>query len=151
MTTDPSEATPGPELRPHPVVTSFLEYDGRILLLRRSTRVSTYQGRWAGVSGSIDAGHTPEQQARIEIREETGLTDAEVELLAVGDPVVFDDAALGQHWIVHPFRFAVRQPERIRIDWEHVEQRWVAPAELGQFETVPRLAEAWERVRPASG
>ena len=56
-------------LPPRAVVTSFLQHEGKILVLRRSERVSTYRGCWAGVSGSIDGRRTPEQQARLEIRE----------------------------------------------------------------------------------
>src|SRR5260221_11504217 len=101
------------------VVTSFLEHDGMILLLRRSEPVTIYRGRWAGVSGSIDSGHTPEQQARVEIQEETQLADADVRLLAIGEPLTIDDPDAGRRWIVHPFRFAVLHPERIQTDWEH--------------------------------
>jgi len=39
------------------VVTSFLEYDNKILILRRSQAVGTYQGKWAGVSGYIEEGN----------------------------------------------------------------------------------------------
>ena len=128
------------------VVTSFLEHDGKVLLLRRSDRVSTYRGRWAGVSGSIDLGHTPEQQARVEILEETQLTDADVRLEAVGEPLSVDDLGSDRRWLVHPFRFTVPRIERIQTDWEHVETRWIEPATLKNFETVPRLIEVWQRV-----
>ena len=133
------------------VVTSFLESEGKILLLRRSDRVRTYPGHWAGVSGSIEADRTPEQQARVEIREETGLTDDDLRLVATGEPLVVDDATTGHRWIVHPFRFVVLHPERIRLDWEHVELRWIDPADLAEFETVPNLPETWARVAPADG
>ena len=55
------------------VVTCFLEHDGQIMILRRSERVGTYRGKWAGVSGYIEEGSTPSQQAWIEIKEEAGL------------------------------------------------------------------------------
>jgi 8-oxo-dGTP pyrophosphatase MutT (NUDIX family) len=142
MTTK-GDASP-PERRQ--VVTSFLEENGKILLLRRSARVGTYQGRWAGVSGGIDPGNTPEQQARQEIREETGLADADVELVSNAAPLAIDDVAGGLQWLVYPFRFLVRHPERIRTDWEHVEARWVAPTDLASYETVPNLWETWLRV-----
>lgn len=128
------------------VVTSFLEHEGKILLLRRSDQVHTYQGRWAGVSGSIEAGRTPEQQSRVEIFEETGLTDQDVRLAATGEPLLVDDPDGARRWLVHPFRFLVLQPERIRLDWEHVEMRWIDPADLGTFATVPSLVETWCRV-----
>ncbi len=138
-------------MEPRAVVTSFLESEGKILLLRRSGQVRTYPGRWAGVSGSIELDRTPEQQARVEIREETGLTDDDIELVASGKPLAVDDTATGHQWIVHPFRFVVLHPERIRLDWEHVELRWIDPADLADFETVPNLPETWARVAPAAG
>ncbi|HUX87669.1 MAG TPA: NUDIX pyrophosphatase [Chloroflexota bacterium] len=133
------------------VVTSFLEYEGKILILRRSERVGSYRGRWAGVSGSIDSGHSPEEQARVEIREETGLTDDDVVLLATGEPLAVADAANGYHWLVHPFRFRVLHPDRIQTDWEHVERRWIDPSDLATFETVPSLIDAWQRVAGGQG
>lgn len=132
--------------RTREVVTSFLEHQGKILLLRRSGRVRTYQNHWAGVSGSIDPGRTPEEQARLEILEETGLTDADVRLVSVGQPLEIDDPSIRTHWIVHPFRFDVPQPGRFKTDWEHVETRWINPADLRSYETVPNLPETWERV-----
>ncbi|MCI4348338.1 MAG: NUDIX domain-containing protein, partial [Thermoplasmata archaeon] len=76
-----------------PVVTSFLEApDGRILLLRRSSRVGTFQGRWAGVSGFLEA-ETPEAQAYTEIREETGLTPEVLHLERAGQTVYARDGA----------------------------------------------------------
>ncbi|MBX6770812.1 MAG: NUDIX domain-containing protein [Chloroflexi bacterium] len=131
------------------VVTAFLEHNGRILVLRRGRRVGTYQGRWAGVSGFLEPGNTPEHQARVEIQEETGLTDEDIHLIAAGAPLMVDDPATGRRWLVYPFRFAVLHPERIRLDWEHEEMRWIAPSELEHLETVPRLAEAWEHVAPS--
>ena len=53
------------------VVTCFLTHRGRILLLKRSDRVGSYRGRWAGVSGYMET--EPDAQALVEIFEETGL------------------------------------------------------------------------------
>jgi 8-oxo-dGTP diphosphatase len=144
MTSRSSDQRHGPA--PREVVTSFLQHEGKILVLRRSQQVTTYRGRWAGVSGSIDGGRTPEQQARQEILEETTLTDEDVRLVATGAPLAVDDAVEGRRWIVHPFRFIVLRPEKIKTDWEHVESRWIAPEELAGLETVPRLADVWTRV-----
>lgn len=132
---------------PRAVVTSFLEHEGNILVLRRSARVSTYQGRWSGVSGSIDGGRTPEQQARLEILEETTLTDADVRLVATAAPLTIDDVENGRCWIVHPFRFVVLHPEKIRTDWEHVESRWIAPSELDSYDAVPKLVDVWASLK----
>ena len=141
--TDPSE--------PRQVVTCFLRRKGaegrdEILILRRSERVGSYQGRWAGVSGYVEG--EPLTQALAEISEETGLAASEVRLVKSGEPLAVDDEERGFRWVVHPFLFDVRSEGSIRLDWEHSEARWIAPKELRQYETVPLLREALERVYP---
>jgi len=128
------------------VVTCFLEHGGQIMLLRRSEHVGTYRGKWAGVSGYIEEGSSPSQQAWTEIEEEAGLDVDDVELVREGLPLEVEDTQIGRKWVVHPFRFRVQKPEKIRIDWEHTEARWIAPEDIGRFETVPNLREAWQRV-----
>lgn len=125
------------------VVTSFLEHGGKVLLLRRSQRVGTYRGRWAGVSGYLEE-EDPLRQALREIEEETGLKPHQVRLVARGEPLEVIDGQI--RWIVHPFRFEVLEPEAIRLDWEHHEMRWVDPGELSAYPTVPQLRETLERV-----
>lgn len=48
----------------------FVTDDGRVLLLKRAGTPHT--GTWAFPGGSIEAGETPEQAARREVREECG-------------------------------------------------------------------------------
>ena len=135
------------------VVTCFLlrrRADGdEILLLRRSQQVGTYRGRWAGVSGYIEKKQEPLAQAYAEIEEETGVARDDLTLLRAGEPLEVVDAEAGRRWIVHPFLFAVAQPDKIRTDWEHVETRWVRPQDVGDYETVPQLAQTLRRVYPA--
>jgi 8-oxo-dGTP diphosphatase len=128
------------------VVTCFLEHDGKVLILRRSERVGTYQGKWAGVSGYIEEGSSPSEQARTEMREEAGLGADDVELVQEGQPLEVVDTELGRKWIVHPFRFKVLKPDKITIDWEHTEAKWIDPEDIGRHETVPNLCETWQRV-----
>ena len=72
------------------VVTCFLEYEGEIAIFRRSERVGTYRRRWAGVSGYIEEGNTPYQQALEEIGEEVGLGERDIELVGEGEvPLLF--------------------------------------------------------------
>lgn len=61
------------------VVTCFLESEGEILILRRSERVGSYQGRWASVSGYIET--TPDKQALVEILEEIALEGEDTALV----------------------------------------------------------------------
>jgi PncC family amidohydrolase len=126
------------------VVTCFLEHGGKILLLRRSAKVGTYRRRWAGVSGYLETNDV--EQAYTEIREETELFENDVKLVRKGEPVEIIDRDLNRKWIVHPFLFHVKDPDKIKIDWEHTEIRWIRPSEMKRYHTVPGLKEALDRV-----
>lgn len=126
------------------VVTCFLESGNEILILRRSRQVGSYQGSWAGVSGYIET--TADEQALTEIAEETSLSPEDLELIRKGKPLTIEDEKLGVKWIVHPYLFHIKDRDKIRIDWEHNETRWIAPGDIAKFETVPRLAETLARV-----
>ncbi len=126
------------------VVTCFLESGGEILILRRSQQVGSYRGRWAGVSGYIET--TADEQALTEIEEETGLARGDVELLKQGEPLAVEDEGLGIRWVVHPYLFRIEDRDKIRIDWEHKEARWIKPEDIEHYQTVPKLKEALSRV-----
>ena len=118
------------------VVTSILRNrEGKVLLLRRSDRVGSFRGRWAGVSGFVEAS-SPEEQAYQEIQEETGIARETLVPVSQGDLVRSRDG--GRVFVVHPFLFDCGSPE-VRLDWEHTECRWIAPRDLSQFATVPKL------------
>lgn len=121
------------------VVTSILESDGKILILLRSEKVSTYQGKWAGVAGFLET--DPDTQALTEIREETGLQPLDITLVKKGKPVLVEDKERGWKWLIHPYLFHVRDKSKIRIDWEHKETRWIDPADMDKYDTVPGLKE----------
>ena len=126
------------------VVTCFLESDANILILRRSQRVGSYQGRWAGVSGYLET--TPDEQALTEIAEETGLSEEDITPIQKGEPLEIEDEELGIRWTVHPFLFHIRDRSKIRIDWEHKELKWINPGDIDSFNTVPSLKETLDRV-----
>ncbi len=126
------------------VVTCFLESDGEILILRRSQQVGSYQGRWAGVSGYIET--TADEQALVEIEEETSLCGEDRKLVKRGRPLLIEDEKLGVKWMVHPYLFHIKDQGKIKIDWEHKEMKWIAPKDIDKYQTVPMLKETLARV-----
>jgi 8-oxo-dGTP diphosphatase len=126
------------------VVTCFLESAGEILILRRSQAVGSYRGKWAGVSGYIES--TADEQTLTEIEEETNLKRDEVELVKKGEPLAVEDEGLGTRWLIHPYRFLIKDRNKIKIDWEHKESRWIKPEDIDKYPTVPKLKEALARV-----
>jgi len=112
--------------------------------LRRSGQVGSYQGRWAGVSGYIET--TADEQALAEIEEETSLSGEELKLIKKGKPLPIKDEKLGIKWIVHPYLFHIKDRDKIKIDWEHKEMRWIHPKDIDNYQTVPMLKETLARV-----
>ena len=147
-----SASASGGQQEQTPVVTSFVLRlrSGRdeVLLAQRSQRVRTYRGAWGGISGYLEPGVTPLEQAYTELHEEAGLTRDDVELLRVGEPVAFRDESLGQNWVVYPFLFRLLRPDAVRSDWEADRFEWYPPETVATLPTVPRLAEALAHVYP---
>ena len=127
------------------VVTVFLTHRSKILVLKRSREVGTYKGHWAGVSGYVES-EDPLKQAYTEMAEEVGLSKRDVTLVKAGKPLKIVDDARDRAWRVHPFLFAVHEPDKIRLDWEHIAMRWILPEEIDQLKTVPALKRTLERV-----
>ena len=116
------------------VVTSILRNRGKILLLRRSNDVGSYQGQWAGVSGYIEEGENALEAATRETAEEVGIKTPEPTHRVA--PMSFRSGDIV--WTVHPFLFDVPS-RRISTDWEHDEHRWLSPDEMSALDTVPGL------------
>src|SRR5260370_19845726 len=148
MSRSQSAENPQQPLRETHVVTGFLLRTDmgqpRILIVRRSQRVGSYNARWGGISGFLETGVTPDEQAYTEIREETGLQGEQVRMLKRGTIVEHEDASIGRHWYIHPFLFEVLTPDAIALDWDATEMRWIVPLEILDYETVPKLDEAYK-------
>ena len=126
------------------LVTCFLEHNNRILILKRSKRVGSYQGKWAGVSGYMKLSDI--KQAFTEIEEETGLTQNDIILRNQGELIKVIDENLNRKWVIHPFLFHVKKIDNIKLDWEHTELKWIEPRKLTRYKTVPKLKEALDGV-----
>jgi translation initiation factor 2B subunit (eIF-2B alpha/beta/delta family) len=133
------------ELKHKQVVTCFLRNRGEVLLLRRSAKVGSYQGRWGAVSGYVE--DTPEQTALKEISEETGL-GAAVSLVRQGESFTVEDEDLSTRWIIHPFLFDCAH-RNLLLDWESTEAAWVPATEILARDTVPQLWTSYDHVAPS--
>jgi 8-oxo-dGTP diphosphatase len=127
-------------------VTSFLESDGEILILLRSKKVRTYKHTWGGVSGLIDPGHTADEQAVQEIAEETGLAPTDIQLIKKGEPLIIDEETRNLRKVVYPYLYHISNRNKVKIDWEHTEYKWIKPEEMHKYPTMPQLKETLDRV-----
>lgn len=132
------------------VVTAILKKDGKILILKRGNKVRTYKGRWAGISGYLEKNEEPIERAIKEIEEETGLKRDEISFVRKINPVHFFDEKENVEWKVHPFLFETIK-DKIEIDWEHVDYRWIDVEEIDKYDTVPKLKETVNLLMKSSG
>lgn len=132
-----------PGIEERPVVSSFLEREGKVLVVRRSEKVGSFRGKWSGISGFMEGSEDPEARAVREIAEETGLT--ELTLLARGPELLSRSG--DTVYRIHPFRFHAPRGE-VHLDWENVESRWADPGELANLDGVPRLVAAYRATLP---
>jgi len=128
-------------LQQREVVSCFLECRGLLLLLKRSQEVGSYRGQWATVSGYVED-IPPDEQALVELSEEVSLREADLRLVKKGEPLKVFDRKQGIRWIIHPYLFSLEDREKVCLDWEHEDSAWIDPAELDDYDTVPKLKES---------
>ncbi len=123
------------------IVTSFIKNDNNILILKRSNKVKSMKGLWAGVSGIIENDEEPLVRAKIEIFEEVGIEEEQLKLLKSPEQIRVESPQYRNHkWEIFPFLFETKNTE-IKLNWENSEFKWVEVNQLKEFETVPNLEE----------
>jgi len=121
------------------IVTSFLVHNDKYLILKRSKKVKSMKGLWAGVSGIIEGNEEPIYRAKREILEEVDITENKIGLLKSAQQIRVNSPQYANHeWLIFPFLFSVQDPT-ITLNWENQEYRWISPLELTQYQTVPSL------------
>ncbi|HWP58896.1 MAG TPA: NUDIX domain-containing protein [Candidatus Acidoferrales bacterium] len=127
------------------VISCFVKFEDKILLLKRSEKVRTYQGKWHTVAGYIDEPKPLRQKALQELNEELGVSESDIARLAFGEPFEFYDPTILKTWRVHPVLAELARNVDIKLNWEHTEFLWVQPADIGKFDTVPKFDESLKR------
>ena len=126
-------------MRSTKIVTSFITNNDKFLLLKRSEKVKSMKGLWAGVSGIIEKNETPLERAKIEIFEEVGIKESDITLLKSSDLIRIESPQYKNHeWEIFPFLFETTTTDVI-LNWENSEFKWINANELSNYETVPSL------------
>ena len=118
------------------VISSLLVHQEKFLILKRSMLVGSFQGYWSCISGYREKNEEPFETALREILEETRKIRDSLTLLKSAGPFYSEIPAVifESHW----YLFASEDKD-ISLDWEHDEFKWIKPAEIGKFKTVPWL------------
>jgi len=126
-------------MRSTKIVTSFIRNNDKLLILKRSDKVKSMKGLWAGISGIIENDEEPLKRAKIEIFEEVGITEDKITLVKSAEEMRINSPQYENHeWEIYPFLFETENP-RIELNWENSEFEWIKSEELENYETVPSL------------
>ena len=126
-------------MRSTKIVTSFIRDNEKLLILKRSNKVKSMKGLWAGISGIIEKNEEPLKRAKIEIFEEVGITEDIITLVKSAEKMKIDSPQYENHeWEIFPFLFEAKNPT-IKLNWENSEFKWINVEELENYETVPSL------------
>jgi 8-oxo-dGTP diphosphatase len=121
----------------------YAERDGEILLLKRAGG-SAMAGQWFMPGGAVEDDELPEDAARRELREESGLEiDGELEIVGAYPIWVY-----GGHCLQLSYRGRLRDGDVV-VSAEHDGARWVDPVEYRAVftdEVIDALAAGNERV-----
>ncbi len=121
------------------IVTSFIKNNNKLLILKRSDKVKSMKGLWAGISGIIENDEEPLTRAKIEIFEEVGITENEITLIKSSEEMRINSPQYKNHkWEIFPFLFEVNSPV-IKLNWENSDFKWIDIEELKNYDTVPSL------------
>jgi len=126
-------------MRSTKIVTSFIRDNEKLLILKRSDKVKSMKGLWAGISGIIEKNEESLKRAKIEIFEEIGITEDLITLVKTSEEMRINSPQYEHHeWEIFPFLFEVKNPT-IKLNWENSEFKWINIEELENYETVPSL------------
>lgn len=129
-----------------PVLTVFVTYKEKFLLLKRSTNVCTYQKKWNTVAGYLDnPKQTLFEKILEELNEELSITKDHISSYSFGQKYTFTDETNNKTWIVHPTLVTLSKKPTITLNSEHTKYTWISPNEINEFDTVPNLKKSMKR------
>jgi 8-oxo-dGTP diphosphatase len=125
--------------RPYLAVSAAIFRDDRVLIVRRA--LPPAHGLHTLPGGAVELGETLEEAVIREVREETGLKIAPLELVGFRQAIARDAAGrVERHFVILPFAARWIDGE-ISLNEELAEAQWREPAELAGLKTTEGLAQ----------
>jgi ADP-ribose pyrophosphatase YjhB (NUDIX family) len=119
-------------------------YEDKLLLMKRSDKVSTYKGKWMAVAGYYDEPVTLRKKVEEELREEIDVVA--YKKFHAFDPLIVEDAGINKNWIIFNALVELNEDPKIILDWEHTEYVWIMPEDIINYDIVPSFIENFRKV-----
>lgn len=126
--------------KPIGIVLAVVQCGDRICLARRSQDVATSRGMWSVVTGYLEPGVEPIQQAWTELNEELGVQPPLVRLVCSQPPLALTSPTSGKQFKVYPFLFRSTTECQVTLNWEHTDVAWSEVSRLRDTDCVQ-----WQR------
>jgi 8-oxo-dGTP diphosphatase len=110
-------------------VKALIEKNGRILLIKRSSKEDVYSNEWDIPGGKLKFGENPVNGLKREVKEETGL---EVEVIKPLDVWTFFKNNKKTQVIGITF-FTKVVSGKVRLGKEHTDFKWIPPEEIDKY------------------
>jgi 8-oxo-dGTP diphosphatase len=126
---------PGREYPAHPLVGvgGFVHKGGKVLLIKR--KFDPNRGKWSLPGGLLELGEDPEEAAKREVREETGLEVAVEGLFQVANEVIRDEMGRVRYHFVLVDYLMRPLGEKITLNEESEEFGWFEPSTVDGLDT----------------
>jgi 8-oxo-dGTP pyrophosphatase MutT (NUDIX family) len=119
-----------------PSLNCVVQYRGKILIVRRSRNMRLYPGYWNGIGGFLDDEKTLEQKTKEELKEELGIRSKDIISLKFGRVFDLVEPRYKKVWLIYPVLAKIKN-DKIKLDWEAEEYRWIKLEEAKKFKLAP--------------
>ncbi len=127
------------------VLNCFVKSGDEILLMKRSDKVSTYQGKWHILAGYIDEFVSIEDKVLEELREEAGILPDKVKNFQIVDSFTVTNDNTGKSRRVYSTAVELKHKPEVKLNWEHTDFRWIKPEQVVDFDIIPNLVDKMKR------
>lgn len=118
------------------VINCFVKFKNKVLLLKRSDKVAAYKNKWNCVGGYLDEPISVEDKAKEEINEELGIEENNILSIYVAPMITIEDKEIMRTWLTFPVLVILKSKPVIKLDWEHIDYRWIRPTEITQYDII---------------
>ncbi len=123
-----------------PIVACVIEFEGKILIVKRSTKVTGYNGKWDVVTGYIDNPNVSSiEHTVIELEEEIGINEESIGEIKIKNTYRYLDPQVKKTLLVFPVRVRLKSKPTIKLNEENTDFKWINPKDAGRYDSVPEL------------
>lgn len=117
-----------------PVVICNVFYNGKILIAKRSEKVSISQGKWSVVAGHLDRLVPVQEIILEELKEEVNIKENEIRTINATEIIeIFQKNSEKKIVVLLAWIYLKCLPE-VKLNWENTEYAWVNENELLEYE-----------------